>query len=111
MASMKHMQALNPQLEKITRKFQNDKLKLAHAQSEFYKQKGINPGSGCLPYILQFIILIAFFNVFTRTVYNGVDITQKFNEMLYNNLQSIIKYNGDLTLITSSPASFMILGS
>lgn len=83
MDSMKKMKDLNPQLQKIKDKYNGDKVKLAQAQADFYKEKGINPGSGCLPYILQIVILIALFNVFTRTLSPGVDIKLKFNELLY----------------------------
>lgn len=87
MESMKKMKELAPQLEKLKQKHGGDKVKLAQAQSEFYRQKGVNPGSGCLPYLIQIIVLIAFFNVFTRTLSAGVDTTQKFNELLYQPLR------------------------
>ena len=49
MESMKRMKDLAPELEKLKKKHKNDKIKLAQAQSDFYKSKGINPGAGCLP--------------------------------------------------------------
>lgn len=87
MESMKKMKELAPQLEKIKRKHKGDKMKLAQAQAEFYKQKGINPGGGCLPYLLQIVVLIAFFNVFTRTLSPDGDIVARFNELLYGPLK------------------------
>jgi len=87
MESMKKMKDLAPQLEKIKKKHSGDKVKLAQAQSELYKQKGVNPGAGCLPYLLQIVVLIAFFNVFTRTLSAGGDITQNFNKLLYEPLK------------------------
>ena len=83
MKSMKKMKEFAPQLEKLKRKHKGDKVKQAQAQAEFYKQKGINPGAGCLPYLLQIVVLIAFFNVFTRTLAPNGDIVAKFNELLY----------------------------
>src|SRR3990172_11736624 len=82
MESMKKMKDVAPLLEKLKKKHKNDKLKLAQAQSELYKQKGINPGAGCIPYLLQIVILIAFFSVFTRTLSQG-DPTASFNNLLY----------------------------
>ena len=67
MESMRKMKEVAPQLEKLKRKHK-EKVKLAQAQAELYKQKGVNPGAGCLPYLLQIVVLIAFFNVFTRTL-------------------------------------------
>lgn len=77
------MKKIAPQLEKIKAKFKDDKVKLAQAQAELYRQNKINPGAGCLPYLLQIVIFIAFFNVFTRTIYSSENLTQKFNDLLY----------------------------
>ena len=87
MQSMKKMKDFAPQLEKLKRKHKGDKMKLAQAQSEFYKQKGINPGAGCLPYLLQIVVLIAFFNVFSRVLTSDGDIVARFNELLYEPLK------------------------
>lgn len=85
--SIKKMKELSPQLEKLKKKHASDRIKLAQAQSEFYRQKGINPASGCLPYLLQFVVLIAFFNVFARTLSLDGDLSQKFNTLLYEPLK------------------------
>lgn len=87
MESMKKMKNFAPQLEKLKKKHKGDKVKLAQAQSEFYKQKGINPGAGCLPYLLQIVVLIAFFNVFSRVLTPNGDIVARFNELLYEPLK------------------------
>ncbi|OGM21718.1 hypothetical protein A2955_03725 [Candidatus Woesebacteria bacterium RIFCSPLOWO2_01_FULL_37_19] len=83
MNSMKKMKDLAPQLEKLKSKYKNDKMKLAQAQADFYKQKGVNPSAGCLPYLLQIVVLIAFFNVFTLTLTNHEKPAEKFNHVLY----------------------------
>lgn len=85
--SMKKMREFAPHLEKLKRKHKGDKLKFAQAQAEFYKQRGISPGAGCLPYLLQIVVLIAFFNVFTRTLAPDGDPAARFNELLYAPLQ------------------------
>ena len=82
MESMKRLKEFEPQLNKLKEKYKNDKKKLLEAQTEFYKQNKINPGGGCLPYILQIVILIALFNVFNK-VLGGGDITSRLNELLY----------------------------
>lgn len=87
MESMKKMKEFAPQLEKLKKKHGSDKVKLAQAQSGFYKQKGINPGAGCLPYLLQIVVLIAFFNVFSRVLTPNGDIVARFNELLYEPLK------------------------
>jgi len=86
MESMSKMREFAPQLEKLKKKHK-DKTKLAQAQADFYKDKNIKPGAGCLPYLLQIVVLIAFFNVFSRTLSNGPDLTANFNNLLYEPLK------------------------
>ncbi len=96
MESMKRMKDFEPQLAKLKERHKDDKKKLMEAQTEFYKQKGINPGAGCLPYLLQIVILIALFNVFTRVLSPNGDVISKFNELLY----APLKFAGGETLNT-----------
>jgi len=86
MQSMKKMKELQPQLDKLKKKYANDKKGLLEAQAEFYRQEKVNPGAGCLPYLLQIVILIALFNVFTRVLSPGVGI-EKLNALLYEPLR------------------------
>lgn len=83
MESMKRMKEIAPQIEKLKKRHKGDKVKFAQAQADLYKQKGVNPGAGCIPYLLQIVILIAFFNVFTRTISGADDLTINFNKLLY----------------------------
>lgn len=111
--SMKKIKALEPQMAKIKKKFADDKTKLAQAQAELYKQNKVNPGAGCLPYILQFIILIALFNVFTRTLSADVNATAKVNELLYPALkfaQNETLNTRFLYLTMNKPDSFHVPG-
>jgi len=85
--SMKKMKEIAPQLEKIKKKFKGDKVKIAQAQAELYRQHKVNLGAGCLPYLLQIIIFIAFFRVFSLTLYGEGDVTAKFNNLLYSPLK------------------------
>lgn len=87
MESMKKMREYAPQLEKLKKKYKNDPVKLAQAQSDFYKSKGINPGAGCLPYLLQIVVLIAFFNMFNKVLNDGGNPAEKFNLLLYEPLK------------------------
>lgn len=72
---------LQPQLDKLKKKYKNDKMKQAQAQMDLFKQHGINPSSGCLSQILMIIVLIALFNVIRLFTLNG-DATA-INEKLY----------------------------
>lgn len=83
MNSMKKMKEVQPLLEKLKKKYKNDPKGLMAAQSELYKQKGVNPTAGCLPYLLQIVILIALFNVFTQVLSANGDTMGKLNSLLY----------------------------
>lgn len=85
--SMKKMKDYAPDLERLKKKHKGDKTKYLQAQADFYKEKGINPGAGCLPYLLQIVVLIAFFNVFSRTLVPNADIVANFNSLLYEPLK------------------------
>jgi YidC/Oxa1 family membrane protein insertase len=83
MDSMKRIRDIQPQIDKLKKKFGTDKIKFSQAQAELYKQNKINPSAGCLPYILQFVVLIALFNVFTTALSGNGDVVSKLNERLY----------------------------
>ena len=62
--SAKKMQDLKPELDRLKQKYSTDKTKLQQAQMSLYKERGINPAAGCLPQIVQIVILISLYQVF-----------------------------------------------
>jgi YidC/Oxa1 family membrane protein insertase len=62
--SAKRIREIQPKLNKIKETYGNDKQAIAKAQMDLYKQEGINPLSGCLPQILQLVVLLLFFSAF-----------------------------------------------
>src|SRR3989344_5577359 len=87
MESMKKMKSYQKDLNKLKLRHKGDKVKLAKAQADFYKEKGINPSAGCLPYILQIVVLLALFRLFMSILTPNVDTVAKFNEFLYEPLK------------------------
>lgn len=83
--TMKKMKEFQPQLDKLKKKYKNDKEKLMKAQADFYKEKGINPGAGCLPMILQLVVLFGLLQVFIQAL-SGND-PAKLNALLYEPLK------------------------
>lgn len=57
---------LAPKLEELKGKHGDDKEALQKATLDLYKQEGVNPLSGCLPMIVQLIVLIAFYKIFRQ---------------------------------------------
>ncbi|MEL7649536.1 MAG: YidC/Oxa1 family membrane protein insertase [Sedimentibacter sp.] len=61
--SMKKMQDLNPKIQELQEKYGKDPQTLQRKQMELYKEANYSPFAGCLPMLIQFPILIAFFYV------------------------------------------------
>ena len=55
------MAELQPQLEELKKKYGNDRNKMTQAQMQLYKENKVNMFGGCLPLILQLVIMIAFY--------------------------------------------------
>lgn len=66
--SMTKMQKIQPRLKEIQDKYANDKDKLSQETMKLYKEYGVNPAGGCLPLLIQFPILIAFYQVIQKPV-------------------------------------------
>jgi len=58
LSSSKKMAELKPHLDALNIKHKGNKQALQQAQLELYKQHGVNPAAGCLPMILQIVIMI-----------------------------------------------------
>jgi len=69
--SAQKMRVLKPKLDALKNKHSKDKAALQQAQLKLYKSENINPAAGCLPYIIQFIVLIALYRVFIDFLSNG----------------------------------------
>jgi YidC/Oxa1 family membrane protein insertase len=73
-SSMKKMQKLAPKMNAIRDKYKKAKTDAAQRQKmnseimALYQSEGHNPMSGCLPVLLQLPILVAFYNVLSRTI-------------------------------------------
>ncbi len=61
MKSMRRMQELQPEIEKLKKKYGKDQQKMMQAQQELYKEAGVNPLGGCLPMLVQWPILFGFY--------------------------------------------------
>jgi len=62
------MAELAPQLAELKKKYGNDRNKFSQAQMELYKENKINMFGGCLPLILQLVIMIAFYQALTGSL-------------------------------------------
>lgn len=68
--SMKKMQVIQPDLQKLREKFKDDPQRMQKETMELFKRAGANPLGGCLPLIAQMPIFFAFYQV----LYNAVEL-------------------------------------
>ena len=59
--NMARMQALKPEMDRITEKYKTDMQKRSQAIQEMYRKHNINPLGGCLPVFLQLPIFIGLY--------------------------------------------------
>jgi len=65
--SMVAMRRLQPELEKLQKKYGDDKQAYQEKMMELYREHKINPLGGCLPMLVQLPILFAFLRVLNNT--------------------------------------------
>ncbi|TCK27659.1 membrane protein insertase YidC [Pseudonocardia endophytica] len=61
--SMRKMQEMQPEMQKLRKKYANDKQKLATEMQKLQQQNGANPLGGCLPILVQVPVFIGLFHV------------------------------------------------
>jgi YidC/Oxa1 family membrane protein insertase len=74
MVSMKKMQALQPQVKAIQERYKNfkatspEKQKMNAEMMALYKEKGVNPAGGCVPMLLTFPVMFAFYAMLNAAI-------------------------------------------
>ncbi len=64
--SMFGMQALQPKIQEIQRKYKDDREKLTQETMKLYREAGVNPAGGCLPILVQMPLFIILWRVFVN---------------------------------------------
>lgn len=70
--SQKKMQEIQPEIKRIQEKYKNDKEKQGRELMNFYKEKKVNPASGCLPLVVQIVFIIALYQALVA----GINFTE-----------------------------------
>ena len=68
MASMKRMQALQPKIQQLKERYEDNPQKLNQEMLELYRREKINPLGGCLPMLFQMPVFIGLYQVLWRNV-------------------------------------------
>jgi len=107
------MAQLAPELANLKKKYEKDKQKLAQAQMDLYKRNGVNPAAGCLPQIIQIIILIALYQAFAQVLQANGDVVVKLNQILYAPLKLMENSQFNLSFLylnLTKPDTFTVSG-
>ena len=66
--SMSKMKQLQPEMEKLKERCGDDKQKLQQEMIALYRERKVNPASGCLPILIQIPIFFSLYKVFFVTL-------------------------------------------
>lgn len=66
--SMKKMQEIQPEMEKLKEKYKDNPQRFQQETMELYKKYKVNPMSGCFPLLLQMPIFISLYQILYRLV-------------------------------------------
>ena len=64
--SMYGMQALQPKLQELQKKYKDDRETLTQETMKLYREAGVNPAGGCLPLLAQMPLFIILWRVFVN---------------------------------------------
>lgn len=109
---MDRMRRLQPRLNKLKEEYKNDAAGLQKAQSALMKSENVNPVAGCLPQIVQLVVLIMLYrvlvHVFTDGGVNGVELSTGYLwfDLRYPDSTYVIPF---LAGITQFILSFMMM--
>jgi len=106
--SMRKMQEFAPEIQKLKKKYGNDKQKLAAEMQKLQSEHGVNPVGGCLPMLVQVPVFIGLFHVLREFqpyktenyVFDRADVVS-FNDASIFGAKlgaSVIPYHGALPL-------------
>ena len=80
------MKMVQPELQKLQKKYANDQQRLSQETMKLYKKYNISPAGGCLPLLIQLPIILGLYQVITRPMqyilHMGTDLIQKIADVL-----------------------------
>jgi YidC/Oxa1 family membrane protein insertase len=80
--SMRKMQEFAPEIQKLKKKYGDDRQKMAAEMQKLQTQHGVNPLGGCLPVLVQIPVFIGLFQVLRS--FNRDFLTPEQNEQIGN---------------------------
>lgn len=98
--SQKALADIAPEMAALKEKYKNDQAAYSAATLALYKERGVNPITGCLPILIQLPIIFALYRVFfsginegnMKDLYSFVSQPETFNAMFLGILDTAQKY-------------------
>lgn len=90
---MRAMTRVQPKMQELQKKYANDQEKLNRKMAELYKNEHVSPMSGCLPMIIQLVVMIFMFNAMRNIMYEqiGTMMVELFNDLAANGAEAVEK--------------------
>jgi YidC/Oxa1 family membrane protein insertase len=64
--SQRRMQMLQPEVKALSVKYKGNRSKISEETMRLYRERGVNPASGCLPAVLQLFLLLPIYSVISQ---------------------------------------------
>lgn len=93
------MQEIQPKLKEIQDKYKSDPETLQRKTMEMYREHGVNPLGGCLPTLIQFPILIGFYQAITRSLAASPIQLLELSQHIYNPLPQALAWLPNATAL------------
>ena len=106
------MAELKPRIDALKLKHKDDKLKFNQAQSDLFKEHGVNPAAGCLPSLIPILLIIPLYQVIFA-FFEGAKGLEKINYFLYSpawHLKDIPDLNFFGVNLAIKPSEFATVG-
>ncbi len=68
--SQRRTQLIQPEIKALQQRYKGDRNKIQQATMELYRERGVNPLSGCLPTLITFVLLIPMYSVISAGLTN-----------------------------------------
>lgn len=91
--SMRAMSRVQPKMQELQKKYADDKEKLNKKMSELYKREHVNPLMGCLPMIIQLVLMIFMFTAMRNLMFKemGTMMHGLFAELIEKGAEGVDK--------------------
>lgn len=96
--SQRRTQLIQPEIKALQARYKGDRNKIQQATMELYRERGVNPLSGCFPTLITFVLLIPMYSVISAGLTN------------YNPNEMLNVFGVQLITLSCPPAPVVVAG-